>query len=129
MKLLPTSRTFIVTGAVFGFFSVGFGAFGAHAIKGTISPDLLTIYQTAVDYQFFHALGLILTGLVFQHQPHKLILIAGWLIIAGIFVFSGSLYFLSLTGIRWLGAITPVGGTAFIAAWLLLAIGTLKKDS
>lgn len=129
MKLLTTSRTFIAAGAIAGFLSVGFGAFGAHAIKNSVSSELMTIYQTAVEYQFFHALGLILTGLVFQQHQDKLIKIAGWLMITGIVIFSGSLYVLSLTGIRWLGAITPVGGTAFIAAWLLLAIGSLKKDS
>jgi len=127
MNLLPTSRTFITAGAIGGFLSVGFGAFGAHAIKAAISPELMAVYQTAVDYQFFHSLGLILIGLIFQQQQNKLIIISGWLMIAGILIFSGSLYILSLSGIRWLGAITPVGGTAFIAAWLLLAIGSLKK--
>jgi len=129
MNLLTTSRTFIVAGAIGGFLSVGFGAFGAHAIKNNISPDLMTIYQTAVDYQFFHSLGLILIGLIFQQHQQKLIKTAGWLMIVGMVIFSGSLYVLSLTGIRWLGAITPVGGTAFIIAWLLLAIGTIKKTS
>jgi len=129
MNLLATSRTFIVAGAIGGFLSVCFGAFGAHAIKHSISPELMAVYQTAVEYQFFHSLGLILIGLLFQQQPNNFIKIAGWLMIAGTLIFSGSLYVLSLSGIRWLGAITPIGGTAFIAAWLLLAFGSLKKDS
>lgn len=129
MNFLITSRYFIALGAISAFLSVGLGAFGAHAIKQTIAAELLAIYQTAVDYQFFHSLGLILIGLVYQQLPTKLIKSAGWLIVFGIIVFSGSLYILSLTGIRWLGAITPIGGTAFILAWFLLAIGSFKKSS
>jgi uncharacterized membrane protein YgdD (TMEM256/DUF423 family) len=127
MNLLKTSRTFIIIGAISGFLSISFGAFGAHAIKQWMSPDLMAIYQTAVSYQVYHSLGLILIALVYQQQQNRLIKTAGWLMLAGIIIFSGSLYTLSLTDTRWLGAITPIGGTLLLSAWLLLALGASKK--
>jgi len=126
MNFSLTSRTFIALGALLAFLSVGLGAFGAHAVKQSIPTDMLKIYQTAVEYQFFHALGIILTGLIYQFQPNRLIKSAGWLMFAGIIIFSGSLYILSLSGIRWLGAITPLGGTAFLLAWLILVYALIR---
>lgn len=126
MNLLLTSRRFIALGAFIAFLSVALGAFGAHAVKNSITPELMRVYQTAVDYQFYHALGLILIGLIYQLHQSRLITVAGWLMLTGIIIFSGSLYILSLSGIRWLGAITPIGGTAFIAAWLLLFYALIR---
>jgi len=106
------------------------GAFGAHALRGRLSPDLLGIYQTAVQYHFWHALGLLAIGLVATQLPASVSLRwAGWLMLAGIVLFSGSLYLLATTGVRWLGAVTPLGGTAFIAAWALLAIAIARAPS
>lgn len=129
MNFSKTSRTFIIMGAMSGFLSIAFGAFGAHAIKQWMSADLMAIYQTAVSYQIYHSLGLILVALVYQQQQNKLIKVAGWLMLSGILIFSGSLYTLSLTDTRWLGAITPIGGTLLLSAWLLLAFGVSKKNT
>ncbi len=114
-------KHFFVLGAILAGLSVMAGAFGAHALKGRIELDLLAIFETATRYQIYHALGLIVVGLI--REPSFLITIAGWLFLGGILIFSGSLYLLSLTNIRWLGAITPIGGVAFIAGWTCLAIG------
>jgi len=98
------------------------GAFGAHAVKSRLAADLLGIYQTAVQYHFWHALGLFGVALLMLHFPETVLLgWAAWLLVAGLVLFSGSLYLLALTGQRWFGAVTPVGGVAFIAAWALLA--------
>lgn len=126
MNLSSTSRHFLALGAFLAFLSVGLGAFGAHALKMSLSGDMLRIYQTGVEYQFYHALGLILVGLIYQHYPVRKVAIAGWLILVGIIIFSGSLYLLSLSGIRWLGAVTPLGGTAFLLAWLTLAYALIR---
>jgi uncharacterized membrane protein YgdD (TMEM256/DUF423 family) len=107
--------------------AVVLGAFGAHALRGRLTADLLAIYQTAVQYHFWHALGLLAIGLVAIHLPTSVPLRwAGWLMLSGILLFSGSLYLLALTGLRWLGAVTPLGGTAFIAGWALLGIAIAK---
>lgn len=119
------SRTFLVLGAINAFLCVGLGAFGAHGLKKTISADMLTVYQTGVQYHFYHALGLIAIGLVLLHFPgSRPIAWSGWLMLTGIVLFSTSLYVLSLTGMRGLGMITPFGGVAFLCAWALLAYGT-----
>jgi len=102
--------------------AVMLGAFGAHALKSRLAPDLLAIYQTAVQYHFWHALGLLAVALLMLHFPDAPLLgWAAWLIVAGLVLFSGSLYLLARTGQRWLGAVTPLGGVAFIAGWLMLA--------
>ena len=102
------------------FLAVAAGAFGAHAIRSRLSPDLLEVFETAARYHFFHALGLMVTAFAADRWPGPAIQLAGWLFLAGIVLFSGSLYLLSLTGLRWLGAITPFGGLAFSAGWLCL---------
>lgn len=129
MNLLKTSRDFILLGAISGFLSVSFGAFGAHAIKQWMSADLMSVYQTAVSYQMYHSLGLILIALVYQHHQNKLVKVAGWLMLAGIIIFSGSLYTLSLSDTRWLGAITPIGGILLLLSWFLLGLGISKADN
>ncbi|WP_097066422.1 DUF423 domain-containing protein [Nitrosovibrio sp. Nv4] len=118
------SRTFIMLGAINAFLCVAFGAFGAHGLKQRLAADMLAVYQTGVQYHFYHALGLVLVGLMLLHFPaSKPIVLSGWLMLAGIVLFSVSLYALSLTGIRGLGAITPLGGVAFLSGWALLAYG------
>ena len=117
-------RIFLMLGAINAFLCVAFGAFGAHGLKLRLSGDMLTVYQTGVQYHFYHALGLIMVGLVLLHFPKsRTVALSGWLMLAGIVLFSVSLYALSLTGIRELGAITPLGGMAFLSAWILLAYG------
>lgn len=121
-------RNFLMLGAINAFLCVAFGAFGAHGLKQTISADMLTVYQTGVQYHFYHALGLILVGLILLHFPKsRSIALSGWLMLTGIILFSVSLYALSLTGIRGLGAITPLGGIAFLSAWALLAYGIVTN--
>ena len=105
------------------------GAFGAHALKKSLSPEMLAVYTTGVEYQFYHSLGLLLIGLVGYHVPSKWVRWSGSLLVAGIVLFSGSLYVLSLTGVKGLGAITPVGGMAFVAGWICLAIGISKSSN
>lgn len=115
-------KTFIVIGAVAMALGVILGAFGAHGLKNKLTPDLLAVYQTGVEYHLYHALGLILVGVLINQFPQVSGLhTGGWLLLAGILIFSGSLYVLAISGIRWLGAITPIGGTAFIAGWLWIA--------
>ena len=102
--------------------AVALGAFGAHALKGHLSAEMLSIYQTAVQYHFWHALGLLGVGVLMTRSPGGSALAGiAWLLSAGLLLFSGSLYLLALTGATWLGAVTPVGGLAFIAAWLWFA--------
>jgi uncharacterized membrane protein YgdD (TMEM256/DUF423 family) len=106
---------------------VALGAFGAHALRSALAPDLLAIYRTGVEYHFYHALGLLAVGLLALHMPEsKPLRAAGALMTAGIVVFSGSLYLLALTGVRALGALTPFGGLAFLLAWALFALAVAK---
>jgi uncharacterized membrane protein YgdD (TMEM256/DUF423 family) len=121
------SNVFIGLGALSAFFSVSAGAFGAHALKQTLTPDMLAVYHTAVDYQFFHSFGLIAIGILQRISPQRCLGIAAWFMLAGIIIFSGSLYLLSLSGIRWLGMVTPIGGVGFLIAWLILASCYLTK--
>jgi uncharacterized membrane protein YgdD (TMEM256/DUF423 family) len=108
---------------------VGLGAFGAHGLKNVLSPELLTVYQTGVTYQMWHALGLMGIALVQQQSPEsKLINWAGWLMFIGIIVFSGSLYLLAILDLKWIGILTPIGGVSFIMAWVLIAIFATKKQ-
>jgi uncharacterized membrane protein YgdD (TMEM256/DUF423 family) len=115
-------RIFLVAGALAAALSVVAGAFGAHALRG-LDPAVLSVYRLAVEYQFWHALGLLAVGFAGMHfGPHRIFTVAGCLMIAGILLFSGSLYAMSLLGLR-LGMLTPLGGLSFILSWLLLAWG------
>lgn len=127
--MTSSSKLFFLLGGVSALVAVLLGAFGAHGLKKTLTPELMAIYQTAVDYHFYHALGLLMVALLSTHLPASIWLKwSGWLMLIGIVVFSGSLYALSISGVRWLGAITPIGGTAFIGAWLLLLIAVVRAD-
>jgi uncharacterized membrane protein YgdD (TMEM256/DUF423 family) len=105
--------------------AVMIGAFGAHGLRGRIDPDSMAVYQTAVLYHFLHALGLFVVSVMPQRKGLTLVC---WLLLAGIVLFSGSLYVLAITGIQILGAVTPLGGLCFIAAWLMLAYSALRKN-
>lgn len=121
------AKIFLFLGGANAALVVILGAFGAHALKTRLTSDMMAIYHTAIQYHLFHALGLIAIGLLAAWWPSSGYLKwAGWIMLAGIVLFSGSLYVLSLSGMRWLGAITPLGGVAFIAAWVLLCIAVLK---
>ena len=113
-------------GAILAFFAVALGAFGAHGLKNTLTPDMLAIYHTAVDYQLWHAIGLLIIGLIQQQNASRLLNKSALFIFAGILIFSGSLYALSLSGIKLLGAITPIGGISFLIAWSLVAYASFK---
>ena len=117
------ARRCVLWGALFGSSGVMIGAFGAHGLKALLTADQLAIYHTGVDYQFVHALALLLLGALAQHQTPKAWQLAATLFIAGVFIFSGSLYLLVLTDTSWLGAITPIGGMSFIAGWAALLWG------
>lgn len=119
-------RLFFALGCVSGFLAVGLGAFGAHALKARLSPDLLATFEVGVRYQMYHALALLAVGWAAMRWPGSFVNASGWLFVAGTVIFSGSLYVLSLTGVRWLGAITPIGGAAFLAGWLCLAWAAWK---
>jgi uncharacterized membrane protein YgdD (TMEM256/DUF423 family) len=120
------TRTFFVLGAVFAMLAVAAGAFGAHGLRARVTPDLLVVFETAARYQMYHALALIVTAWAWAQWPGSATVAAGWLFVAGIVVFSGSLYVLVLTGLRWMGAITPIGGVAFLLGWGLLALAAWR---
>ncbi|TCO75301.1 DUF423 domain-containing protein [Chromatocurvus halotolerans] len=116
------ARLFITLGAFAGLLAVTVGAFGAHALRGRLDDYARDIFETAVQYHFYHSLALLAVGLLAVSAPDSSLLrSSGWLFVIGLFLFSGSLYALSLTGVKWLGAITPLGGLAFIAGWGCLA--------
>jgi uncharacterized membrane protein YgdD (TMEM256/DUF423 family) len=121
-------RIFAVAGAISGFMSVAAGAFGAHALRQRLTADLLAIFETGVRYQVYHALALFAVAWAVGRWNTPQIVWAGWLFIAGTVVFSGSLYALSLSGSRWLGAVTPIGGVCFLAGWIALAWGIVVRD-
>ena len=114
-------RLFFMLGSLSGFCGVALGAFAAHALKGRVAGDLLVIFETGVRYQMYHALALLAVAWAGTRWPGRLINVSGWLFVIGTLVFSGSLYALSLSGVRWLGAITPLGGLALLGGWLCLA--------
>ena len=113
-------RTFFTMGALLAGLAVAAGAFGAHALRDRVAPDMLAIFETGVRYQMYHALALLGVAWATARWPDSSAVLAGWCFVAGIVIFSGSLYVLALTGVRWLGAITPLGGLAFLAGWALL---------
>lgn len=123
------AQQLVSVGAILAFLGVALGAFGAHALKAKLAADMLAVYQTAVQYHLWHALGVVLIGVLAQLLPaSKWMPIAGWTMVAGIVIFSGSLYALAISGIRVLGAVTPIGGLALLAAWLLLSYGVVKLN-
>ncbi|HIK56117.1 MAG TPA: DUF423 domain-containing protein [Synechococcales cyanobacterium M55_K2018_004] len=125
------ARFFMAIAAILAAISVAAGAFGAHALKARVSDRALEIFEVGTRYQMYHALGLLLVGILLLHvgSGYPLLNAAGVAFLTGIIVFSGSLYALSLTGIQWLGAITPLGGLAFVIGWALLAIAALHLKS
>lgn len=121
-------KTLLIAGTLLGGLGVAIGAFGAHALRATlIQSGRLETFETAVKYQFYHALALLLVGILYAAFPNRLVLNAGYSMLAGVIVFSGSLYILCLTGMRWLGAVTPIGGVLMIIGWGLLLLGILRN--
>lgn len=126
----PVARLFIALGSINAALAVVFGAFGAHAFKARLSPEMLSVYHTGAQYHFYHAIGILLIGVLATHfQNDGALRLSGFLMLAGIILFSGSLYLLAITGVTWLGAITPLGGVAFIAAWVVLAVTALRATN
>ncbi len=120
-------KTFIALGAINAFLTVALGAFGAHGLKARLPEDMMAVYQTGVQYHMFHSLGLIAVGVIAgMLSPTPLLTWSGWAMMVGILLFSGSLYVLSISGIKILGAITPFGGVAFLIGWALLAVAALR---
>lgn len=120
-------KVFLVLGVVSGFLSVAIGAFGAHGLEGKISEKLLQVWKTGVQYQMFGTvLIFVIAFLMMKFQQVTMMYWAGWLSVIGIILFSGSLYVMSITGIKWLGAITPFGGISFLVAWILVGIVIIK---
>lgn len=121
------AKTFVMIGSICAFLGIALGAFGAHALRERLPADLMAVYQTGVLYHLVHALALVLTGILLRWlDATTLVTWAGWLFLAGIVLFSGSLYVLSMTGIRALGAVTPFGGLSFLIGWALLAMAAWK---
>jgi len=122
-------RIFFALGALSGLLGVAAGAFGAHGLRERLPADLLDVYETAVRYQLVHALALLAVAWATTRWPGAVTNAAGWLFVAGTLLFSGSLYVLSLTGLRWLGAITPFGGVAFLFGWGCLIWAAMRGSS
>ncbi|MGM0480615.1 MAG: DUF423 domain-containing protein [Pseudomonadota bacterium] len=120
------SQLFLIVAAVLGGFAVVLGAFAAHGLKSRLTVDLLNAFETGVTYQFYHALALFVLALWLQQSQSVWLVASGYLWLAGVVLFSGSLYLLALTGIKWLGPITPLGGLFFIAGWVSLLVGAIK---
>ena len=112
-----------------GFSAVAIGAFGAHALKARLDEHAISIYQTGVEYQFYHSLALLAVAILSHFYPHSTALrISGYAFVFGLVLFSGSLYILSLTGIRWLGAVTPIGGLGFLVGWFALVVAAWRLN-
>jgi uncharacterized membrane protein YgdD (TMEM256/DUF423 family) len=118
-------KTFLLLGAVAAFLAVALGAFGAHGLRGRLSPEMLAVFQTGVQYHMSHALALILVSGIMGRMSGWLIQTAGWCFVGGIVFFSGSLYLLAVTGVTTLGAVTPIGGLLFLAGWACLAFAAI----
>ncbi len=120
-------KLFLTIGSLAMALAVGLGAFGAHGLKSILTDEMMNIFETGVKYHFYHAIGLLIVGLITQSLPDSSLLKwSGWLMVGGILIFSGSLYVLATTGIKWLGAITPIGGLCFITSWILMALAICK---
>ncbi|MBD8070064.1 DUF423 domain-containing protein [Bacillus sp. PS06] len=121
-------KLFLILGAINAFLAVALGAFGAHGLEGKLTEKYLKVWETGVTYHMYHALGLILVAFLADKWPNSsLVSFSGWLMFIGIILFSGSLYVLSTSGIKVLGAITPLGGVAFLAAWILIIVAAVKQ--
>lgn len=122
-------KTFFIIGSILGGIAVATGAFGAHGLKSLVSAEALETWDKAVRYQMYHALALLLLAWAISHWPEQATLlgIGGWLFLAGVLLFSGSLYILVLSGVKWLGAITPLGGVAFVAGWVCLLVAAWRS--
>ncbi len=123
-----SSSSWLATGAIAAGIGVALGAFGAHGLKTRVAPDLLAVFETGVRYHMYHALALLAVAWASSRSGSPLVGAAGWAFLLGILLFSGSLYLLVFTGTRWLGAITPLGGLAFLVGWGLLAVGALGRS-
>lgn len=119
-------RVFVLMGAVFGGLGVAAGAFGAHALRSQLEPRMLEVFETAARYQMYHALALFAAAWIYQQSQAPAAQVAGWAFVAGILLFSGSLYAMAFTGVRGLGAITPIGGAGFLIGWLALAVAAAR---
>ena len=119
-------RMFFVVGALSAFLGVAAGAFGAHGLKSHLSDEMLSVFEVGVRYQMYHAFALMAAAWAQTKWPSVLVTTGGWLFVVGTILFSGSLYLLSVTGMRWLGMITPLGGLAFLAGWVCLAWSVRK---
>lgn len=122
---------FLRIGAVFALLAVGLGAFGAHSLEKIVSPEELDTFEVGVRYQFYHAFAILFIGLLSSRKQHRHLNTAGWLFTVGILFFSGSLYFLAVDealglSLRWLGPVTPIGGTMFIIGWIFLILASFK---
>ena len=121
------ANRWLATGAVLAGLGVAAGAFGTHALAGRLAPDLLDVFETATRYHLLHAVALLVVGLAVERGAgSRLWNVAGWLFSVGILVFAGSLYGLSLSGARWLGAVTPIGGACFLAGWAVAAVAAIR---
>jgi uncharacterized membrane protein YgdD (TMEM256/DUF423 family) len=120
-------RVFFGLGAVSAMLAVGAGAFGAHALRAQVSPEHLAIFETGARYQIYHALALLAVAWAVSRWPGSLPVFAGWLFVLGSILFSGSLYILALTGVRWWGAVTPIGGLAFLGGWVCLVLTAVRR--
>ena len=114
-------RIFFLSGAISAFIGVAAGAFGAHGLEDRLNADMLSVFEIGVRYQMYHAFGLLAAAWAYSKWPSKLVSTGGWLFVIGTVLFSGSLYLLSITGLKWFGAVTPFGGVAFLAGWICLA--------
>ena len=121
-----TAQRFLALGSILAGLGVAAGAFGAHALKDILDPPMLQVFETATRYVMYHAFGLCIVSWAIDRYPEQRLEKSGWLFLIGILLFSGSLYVVSLAGIRWVGAVTPIGGLAFMTGWLLLAWGVWR---
>ena len=119
-------RIFGIIGSVSALLGVAAGAFGAHGLKQTLTPEMLDVFEVGARYQMYHAFALLAVAMLAMRTQSKLVNAAGWLYVAGTVIFSGSLYVLAMSGIKWLGAITPIGGLCFMIGWATLAVGFAK---
>ena len=123
-------KIFLILGSLNAFIAVALGAFGAHGLKSRVAPEMLSVWQTGVQYHLIHALALLLIGILCQMMPATpLVRYAGWSLQLGILLFSGSLYVLVLSGVKSLGMITPLGGVAFLVGWLLFALAAWRHSA